>query len=208
MWACKLAKCGGVRVGEHEDMALNPGSVNKDLHVNRWVKMASNKTDIQPLGVFHFSCMLPQIEMALNMNIIYLLTSLACNSGVRMFTKSCKLVSKFRFWQSIDQRSTGYDSTNITARSTHPWFLNIMLNMRKYVKNIISIYEYIYNICYYSFNVHLCVCNWSTSATTEYMHSKQHIFRLWVLLRPPAPWLASSGEPPKTHEMFRGPDWG
>ena len=157
MWACKLAKCGGVRVGEHEDTALNPGSVNKDLHVNGWVKMASNKTDIQPLGVFHFSCMLPQIEMALNMNIIYLLTSLACNSGVRMFTKSCKLVSKFRFWQSIDQRSTGYDSTNITARSTHPWFLNIMLNMRKYVKKH-NIYIWIHIIFVITVSMFICVC--------------------------------------------------
>ena len=49
-----------------------------------------------------------------------------------------------------------------------------------------------------------CSFVWNWSTTTEYMHSKQYIFRLWVLLRPPAPWLASSGEPPQNPRNVPG----
>ena len=88
LFKCELANWQSLAGSElenmktrHRHLALNPSSVNKDLHVNGRVKMASNKEhwklqegykgnglDIQPSGVFHFSCMLPQIEMILNMN--------------------------------------------------------------------------------------------------------------------------------------------
>ena len=88
LFKCELANWQSLAGSElenmktrHRHLALNPSSVNKDLHVNGRVKMASNKEhwklqegykgnglDIQPSGVFHFSCMPPQIEMILNMS--------------------------------------------------------------------------------------------------------------------------------------------